>query len=300
MRLSAKRPTVFLLILFAPFVATAQTTWQEYYPLHVGDFWEYQLYEDNIPIKNSVKVIGDTLMPNGLTYKIVRDTEHDGPYPGSHISFTRVDTAGQVWSYSPFACSDRLLYRLGARVGDTLRNPCFADSLTYWKLIERLPAIVFGDTTEIQTWDWVNSPLLGVETLARGFGLIVERGEGVERYLRGAIINGRKYGDITVSVKTPSVGPSIGFVLHPNYPNPFNSETVIHYSLGKRMSVSIVVYDVLGRKIRNLFLGYQELGAHSVTWDGRADSGSAVESGIYFLRFSALQASLSIKMALVK
>jgi len=163
-----------------------------------------------------------------------------------------------------------------------------------------MPAIVYGDTTENQTWGWFNSPLVEAKTLARGFGLIVERGEGTERYLRGAIINGRKYGDITVSVGTRPLRPSTRFTLSQNYPNPFNSETVIKYSVEMRTSVSIVVYDILGREIRHLFQGYQGGGDHAVVWDGRADSGLPVQSGVFFVRLSTSLGSLSIKMSLVK
>jgi hypothetical protein len=299
-KLRMKRPTALLAILLAPVFADSQTNWQQYYPLHTGDFWEYQLYQNNIPIKNSVKVIGDTLMPNGLTYKIVRDTKHDGPYPGSQVSFTRVDMAGQVWEYSPFVCPDRLLYRLGAQVGDTLRNPCWPDSLTYWKLIEKSPAIVFGDSTEIQTWDWINSPLLGLKTLAGGFGLVTEQGEGIERYLQGAIINGRKYGEITVSVKRQPDGPSTAFLLHPNYPNPFNPSTTIEYQLPHEAIVRLGIFNLLGQEVATLTDSKRSLGRHQIVWNGRDRNGNSVGSGIYFYSLHVGQETITRKLILLR
>jgi hypothetical protein len=277
------RAAIFVILLVSN-PASSQTTWGDYYPLHIGDFWEYRLYENYIPIKNSVKVIGDTLMPNGHAYKIMKYTEHDGPYPGSRLSFTRVDTMGQVWSYSPYMCPDRLLYRLSAQVGDTLHNPCLPDSLTYWKLVERMPAIVFGDTTEIQTWDWINSPVLGVKTLAGGFGLVIELGEGVERYLLGAIIKGRKYGDITVSVQEELKSPPKGYSLAQNYPNPFNPRTTIEYSLHTKQHVALKVFDCLGREVVCLVDEVQDPGRHYVQWNGKDWRGRAVSSGVYFYR----------------
>jgi hypothetical protein len=282
-----RRGIVCLTLLLFPEFSDSQTNWEEYYPLHIGDFWEYQSYENNIPIKNSVKVIGDTLMLNGLTYKIVRNTIHDGPYPGSQVSFSRVDMAGQVWGYSPSACPDRLLYRLGARVGDTVRNSCWPDSLTYWELIEKSPAIVFGDSTEIQTWDWINSPLLGLKTLARGFGLITEQGEGIERYLRGAIINGQKYGEITVSVHGHAGTASTGFALRQNYPNPFNGSATIEYTLPVRVRVTIKIFNSLGQEILKLLDEVQDEGSHQIRWNGAIRAGHLVVSGVYYYQLKA-------------
>jgi hypothetical protein len=295
-----RRGIVCLTLLLLPALADSQTNWEEYYPLHVGDFWEYQLYENNIPIKNSVKVIGDTVMPNGLTCKIVRDTKHDGPYPGSQVSFTRVDTAGQVWEYSPSACPDRLLYRLGAQVGDTLRNVCWPDSLTYWKLIEKSPAIVFGDSTEIQTWDWINSPVPTLETLAGGFGLIAEQGEGTERYLRGAVINGHKYGEITVSVGGHAASASTGFALRQNYPNPFNGSATIEYTLPVRVRVTIKIFNSLGQEILKLLDEEQDKGSHQIQWNGAIKAGRLVASGVYYYQLKAGDYSESKKLIHLK
>ena len=66
------------------------------------------------------------------------------------------------------------------------------------------------------------------------------------------------------------------------YPNPFNAQTTIEYSLSQPASVTIEIYDILGRKIAMLLQGEQQAGIHSVIWNASSQS-----SGIYFYRIKA-------------
>jgi hypothetical protein len=75
------------------------------------------------------------------------------------------------------------------------------------------------------------------------------------------------------------------FKLHQNYPNPFNPTTRINFDLSKDGHVTIMIYNVLGQKVKTLYNHeYFEAGYKTVTWNGRNDSGLEVSSGIYFLR----------------
>jgi hypothetical protein len=75
-----------------------------------------------------------------------------------------------------------------------------------------------------------------------------------------------------------------------NYPNPFNSQTVIVYyvaNLGPLPAqINIDIYDILGRKIRTLIDDREEVGEHKALWDGKDDAGSDCPSGVYFARIS--------------
>jgi VWFA-related protein len=90
------------------------------------------------------------------------------------------------------------------------------------------------------------------------------------------------------------------FTLFQNMPNPFNPETQISYYLPRDCQVELTIYDVLGRKVRTLFEGYDYTGTHTVTWDGRADNGSQLGSGIYFYRLRADLFDQTKKMVLMK
>lgn len=75
------------------------------------------------------------------------------------------------------------------------------------------------------------------------------------------------------------------FVLISNYPNPFNSRTVISYQLPDISSVKLEVFNLLGEKVVTMVDEKQEAGYRSVSWDGRDNSGEKVSSGVYFLKF---------------
>ncbi len=90
------------------------------------------------------------------------------------------------------------------------------------------------------------------------------------------------------------------FVLHPNYPNPFNPETTLRYELPQKAEVRLVIYDVAGRFVRTLVSELQPAGSHMVTWDGRNAEGQELASGVYVARFSAGKFTDTVKMLLVK
>ena len=98
--------------------------------------------------------------------------------------------------------------------------------------------------------------------------------------------------------QSPVVVPA-EFALEQNYPNPFNPATSISYILPRSAHVRIAVYNVLG-EVASLFEGQQSAGKHSVIWNGAADNGDAVPSGIYFYRLSAGQFVDTRKMLLLK
>ena len=66
-------------------------------------------------------------------------------------------------------------------------------------------------------------------------------------------------------------GSPAGFKLMQNYPNPFNPSTTIQFSLNESQSVTIIIYDILGNKIKTLLNEYKESGSHEIIWDGTND-----------------------------
>jgi hypothetical protein len=68
-------------------------------------------------------------------------------------------------------------------------------------------------------------------------------------------------------------------------PNPFSSTTQFSYEVaGDQSEVSVTVYNVAGRQVRTLVQSSQPAGRYNVTWDGKADDGSRVVRGVYFVR----------------
>lgn len=85
------------------------------------------------------------------------------------------------------------------------------------------------------------------------------------------------------------------FSLSNNYPNPFNPSTVIEYHLGVSGRVTLVVYDVLGRRVRTLVDKVQGPGEHIVKFNG-----SMLASGVYFYRLMTSSGFVQTKKMLLE
>jgi parallel beta-helix repeat protein len=73
----------------------------------------------------------------------------------------------------------------------------------------------------------------------------------------------------------------VKFVLHDNYPNPFNPRTTIAFDLPEESHVTLIIYDISGREVVRLVDGNLHEGFRHAVWDGRDKSGIQVSSGVY-------------------
>lgn len=92
------------------------------------------------------------------------------------------------------------------------------------------------------------------------------------------------------------------FALKSNYPNPFNPQTTITYEIPEPADavVTLKIFDMAGRLIKTLQEGKMSAGQHSISWDGKDESGSSVTSGVYFCHLSAGCYSSTLKMTLLR
>ena len=90
-----------------------------------------------------------------------------------------------------------------------------------------------------------------------------------------------------------------------NFPNPFNPETWIPYTLADDADVNVRIYDVEGKLVRHLDVGYQRGGRYlsreaAIYWDGRDQLGESVSSGVYFYTLKVAGFSDTHRMAILK
>ncbi len=96
------------------------------------------------------------------------------------------------------------------------------------------------------------------------------------------------------------------YKLFNNYPNPFNPETVVEYSVKEKSNVTLSIYDILGRKIHEVDQPGINSGRYEMRWQGTNKYGEKVSSGVYILEMCAksLESSTeyrgSIKLLLTK
>ncbi|MBK7444440.1 MAG: T9SS type A sorting domain-containing protein [Ignavibacteria bacterium] len=91
------------------------------------------------------------------------------------------------------------------------------------------------------------------------------------------------------------------YKLEQNFPNPFNPETTIKYSVSRKSFVQIKVYDISGKLINSLVAKELSAGSYSAVWNGKDITGNNVSSGIYFYNMTIDGSkSVSRKMLLIK
>lgn len=76
-------------------------------------------------------------------------------------------------------------------------------------------------------------------------------------------------------------------ILHSGYPNPFRQVHHIVFDLGHTSHVSLIVFDLLGRRVRKVTRATLPAGRHTLDWHGKTDDGHTVPSGAYFYRLNA-------------
>jgi hypothetical protein len=85
-----------------------------------------------------------------------------------------------------------------------------------------------------------------------------------------------------------------------NYPNPFNPETTISFSLNEAGPVELAIYNIKGQKIKTLVNETLPAQNYNIVWNGRDDNNQQVSSGVYFYRMHTPTYTSTRKMILMK
>lgn len=288
-------PTIVFVILYAACaLAQADSTLLDYYPLQIGNRWEYEdkfedFQKDTTIFKYfSVEVIGDTLLPNQKRYQVLRRKSIPDTVPHEY-SYERIDSTsfniyrydvGDDWHKADefFIDSLRLIATGGEFIGfsrlhnlpQTLisyRGASTDTVLNYPTTIQRFHANDIILISGFEYW------------FARGLGMVY--GFLRETLWRNPItliyaeINGQVFGN-PVGIQ-PQAVENLRFKLYQNFPNPFNPSTTIQYELLTDGVVELHIYNVLGQKIKTFFKGLQTAGLHKIEFNA-----GSLASGIYF------------------
>ena len=118
------------------------------------------------------------------------------------------------------------------------------------------------------------------------------------------------FGDLFMAVSELTLGEVLdnddvwfgpeSYTLSQNYPNPFNPVTQISFDAGISGEVSIIVYDILGNKVKTIMSGFVTPGNYVASWDATDESGNNVSSGVYIYSLVSPEQTISKRMLLVK
>jgi hypothetical protein len=102
--------------------------------------------------------------------------------------------------------------------------------------------------------------------------------------------------------KVDILEPSIlkEFRLHNNYPNPFNSKTNIIFDLDLKSDISLDVYTISGKHLKNIVRKTLSMGKHIYVWDGTDENNQNAASGVYIYQLKNHDITLSKKMILLR
>jgi len=92
----------------------------------------------------------------------------------------------------------------------------------------------------------------------------------------------------------------LSFQLYQNYPNPFNPTTTIKFDLPNSGEVDLLIFNILGQEVKQIFSGVLIKGEHTFEWDGTDYNGNPTASGTYFYRLRTDQQTLTKKMILIR
>ncbi|NLP09326.1 T9SS type A sorting domain-containing protein [bacterium] len=162
--------------------------------------------------------------------------------------------------------------------------------------------------------DLMNATMWEMQTGARyGFPLLDMDGDGKRELILGAVdtdnmvtrgiptlyILESEHQAITAVNKTCSALPE-HFRLLQNYPNPFNPATTIEFTLTKPGLVTITIYDINGRLVRNLLCEQCPAGHQTVVWNAKDNNHENICSGVYFCVFNSPDFRATKKMMLIR
>lgn len=109
-----------------------------------------------------------------------------------------------------------------------------------------------------------------------------------------------KPNELISPIDHPAELPPQALALLPNYPNPFNSQTAIQFSLPRSQNVSLKIYNLMGQELRVLWQQLLPAGKHTFYWDGKDVAGQTCPSGIYFCLLATETSQCIRKMILIR
>lgn len=121
----------------------------------------------------------------------------------------------------------------------------------------------------------------------------IARNEGVNKVV--SFVEGQA----VLAVRSPFV-VSGGFNLTGNFPNPFNPQTSIKFTVTRPGIGSLAVFDLHGRSVYTSHEAFYAAGAHQIIWDGTNSAGNPVSSGAYYYQLSIEGFSQPGKMLLIR
>jgi ligand-binding sensor domain-containing protein len=219
------------------------------------------------------------------------------PFPHDTINVIRFDKHGVLWVGTQFALGslDGSTWRVLKLPGwdgwwSDVRDFAFEDPGITWVATNDQGLMYYDGGLSWKTYDYTTSPFPGEHTYCVTIDDARNKWAGAWNGLAVYRVQGVKFA-------VDSVKPTQSLV---NFPNPFRDVTRIVFSLDRPARIQIVVFNLLGQKIKTLLDESLNVGQHALLWDGTDEHSVRVQSGVYFYRMQTDTFFETRKLILVK
>ena len=262
-----------------------------FFPFHQGNKWQYEITIQSVDSTfiRTIEIVDPLTMPNGKNY-----------YDFDDFGFIRVDTFSlSVYQYRPLSdClnnEEEVFNLIYPEISNYDYETCYGNYFNVLNGHNQVGSLL--DSARFINFNGYNNNLTDY-VLSEGFGISNYSSNLLSWSLIAAEINGEIFGEF-VRIDESDLYPN-SFALHQNYPNPFNPVTTLRYELPEKSHVQLVIYDILGREVKELVNGELTSGYHQIIWDGRGNSGKPAGAGLYLYLISAGDFHSVKKMVLLK
>ena len=323
-----RKVLIFLLTVSVAVISSTSLAQKaaDYYPLDVGNYWIWQektTGEYSRVTKTTTEKIEGTDILRGQEYfrvKVSRESE-ENPYENLFTEYRWLNEfSGEVKIYAMSGESDIESAKIfddtqgfsalflpsedinpGTSPGEDARPNTVYVSTESMNETVSVPAGTFYDCVVVKMVSTDKNAEIAHVTLtyfAKDIGVILETHGNLKNINRRIELS-------EYSVQTPATANEQAelpgyFHLKQNYPNPFNPETTIEFILTHEAAVNLVVYDIMGQKIRTLVSESASAGTHKIRWEGKNDLGQAVSSGVYLIRLRVGSRTMTHRMMLLR
>jgi subtilisin family serine protease len=228
--------------------------------------YDLRLNDANPPVLNSVQIRNSKGTPTDLLEKNEKST----------FLFSSADIR---YDYYP-----EFREYLSTELNDSTKVYVKEYGAKEWKSI---PVTKISEDTLIGCYYSADlSPFTNLDSSALDIKFIVydKSGNSLEYTAEPAVAVGKFVGSLT-SIRDGEKITSVPkeYKLNNNYPNPFNPNTTLSYSIPEKAKVKIEIYNILGQKVITLSDEIKEAGNYKVEWNAKNYS-----SGVYFCRMNAI------------
>jgi len=273
---------LFVLLFFTTITFAQEEDSLNFYPFHVGDIWQYIYVPENyfrqIEVLSVDTLYADSSVEITTLSGINWEIKYKIFFNDIHTIYWNIDTG---WSVA---------YKFDVPVNSNwLSYPSFPLWTVYkgefWDNY-----YLFEDSVLVReyvnTYDTNSTLYTGSQRLAKNIGFYYAEGEFSYTYLTGCIVNGKQYGTI-VDIDEKNQAVVAEKIEIRSYPNPFNTQTNIAYTVPYESRVTLKIYNTLGEEVETLYEGEKSFGNYLQVWNAHNRP-----SGIYY---AVLQVNNRIK-----